>query len=135
MRSEYWWFLLFTFFLSMGANLIDEFIIGLRWGSGTTPLALAADMLTVFPMAAVTTRRLHDIGMSGWWQAPVFVVYILHLDIFIPAFLDPTFRGLVVLIAAIYGFWLLIRLARDSDPYINQYGPNPKGEDMADVFT
>jgi uncharacterized membrane protein YhaH (DUF805 family) len=25
-------------------------------------------LILFFPMISVTTRRLHDIGRSGWWQ-------------------------------------------------------------------
>jgi uncharacterized membrane protein YhaH (DUF805 family) len=53
------------------------------------------------PSLAVTVRRLHDSGKSGW----------AYLIIFFPV-------GNII---------LLIFLMRDSTPGANEYGPNPKG--------
>ena len=55
-RSEFWWWALFIFLVSMGAQLISS------------TLASLISLLTLLPSIAVTTRRLHDIGRSGWWQ-------------------------------------------------------------------
>jgi uncharacterized membrane protein YhaH (DUF805 family) len=54
------------------------------------------------PLIAVSVRRLHDTGRSGWW-------YLIN---FIP--------GLGSLIFFIFTVF-------DSQPSENQYGPNPKG--------
>ncbi|MFM1887044.1 MAG: hypothetical protein RL026_2201 [Pseudomonadota bacterium] len=61
-RSEYWYFTLFNFVVSMIAGFIDG-ILGLDIGivGGLTGLAL------LLPGIAVSMRRLHDIGKSGWW--------------------------------------------------------------------
>ena len=53
------------------------------------------------PGIAVTVRRLHDIGKSGWW-------------------------GLVALIPLIGSLILIYFAAKDSQPETNEYGPNPK---------
>ncbi|MGH8611865.1 MAG: DUF805 domain-containing protein, partial [Gammaproteobacteria bacterium] len=50
---------------------------------------------------AVSVRRLHDSGKSGWWLL----------------------IGLVPLLGAIM---LLVFMVQDSVPGENQYGPNPK---------
>jgi uncharacterized membrane protein YhaH (DUF805 family) len=52
------------------------------------------------PSIAVSTRRLHDIGRSGWWQLLIF-----------------TGLGIFVLI-----YWY----AQDSDSNPNKYGTSPK---------
>lgn len=57
-----------------------------------------------FPTVCVGIRRLHDIGMSGWY----------YLVSFIP------------LVGAIL---MIVWGVRDSQPGSNQYGPNPKGID------
>ncbi len=55
-RSEYWWFAL-AYFIGTGIlGTISETLSGL--------LALGV----LLPSLAVATRRLHDIGKSGWWQ-------------------------------------------------------------------
>lgn len=58
--------------------------------------ALAA----IFPGLAVSVRRLHDIGKSGWWMLLAFL--------------------------PVLGLLLIVLFALDSEPSDNQYGPNPK---------
>ncbi|MFC5521309.1 DUF805 domain-containing protein [Polaromonas jejuensis] len=55
-RPEFWWFFLFQVLASIAASLVGERLNGL------VSLAL------LLPALAVGTRRLHDIGKSGWWQ-------------------------------------------------------------------
>lgn len=55
-RPEFWWFVLFTFIASGILNQIH-------------PIAGSIFSLATFlPSIAVATRRLHDLGKSGWWQ-------------------------------------------------------------------
>lgn len=63
-RSEYWWFYLFTVLLSWGAQIVGY----------TSSIPIMVDVLPsiislifLLPTLAVSSRRLHDIGKSGWW--------------------------------------------------------------------
>ena len=90
-RKEFWFFNLFTFSLSL--------IISSLFGPQSPLLGLL--MLAIFlPFLAVSARRLHDIGKSGWW-------YLISL----------TGIGFFLLI-----FWWV----QDSDTNINQYGEATK---------
>ena len=55
-RSEFWWFFLFQILVVIVASFLGSTI------SSLVSLAL------LLPALAVGTRRLHDIGRSGWWQ-------------------------------------------------------------------
>lgn len=55
-RSEYWWWALFVLLASIGTAMISDTVSGL--------FALG----TLLPFLAVASRRLHDMGRSGWWQ-------------------------------------------------------------------
>ena len=55
-RPEFWWFFLFQVLASIAASMISELLNGL----------IVISLL--LPGLAVGTRRLHDIGKSGWWQ-------------------------------------------------------------------
>lgn len=59
-RSEFWWFMLFNLIVNVVASVVDG-AIGL-------PIASLAAMLgLLIPGLAVTIRRFHDTGRSGWW--------------------------------------------------------------------
>ena len=62
------------------------------------PLYLAV----LLPGWAVFTRRMHDIGKSGWWW-------------------------LIALIPIVGAIVLFVFVCKDSEPGDNAYGPNPKG--------
>jgi uncharacterized membrane protein YhaH (DUF805 family) len=100
-RKEYWWFILFTFVVSLVLGIIDtlagtyDTTYGIGLVSGLFNLAI------LVPSIAVNTRRLHDTGKSGWFQ----LLFLIPLVGFI--------------------LWI-IWMVRDSDDGMNQYGPSPK---------
>lgn len=69
-RSEFWWFFLFQILVSIVASMLGDVVAGL------VSLAL------LLPALAVGTRRLHDIGKSGWWQLIMLTVIGLLLLIY-----------------------------------------------------
>ncbi len=60
-RPEFWYFLLFNLLVGTAAGIIDKESHGNAIGNLT-------GLVFLLPSIAVTTRRLHDIGRSGWWQ-------------------------------------------------------------------
>lgn len=105
-RAEYWYFYLFNLIiyiiLSVFGGMIGIFNITLTGGNEINILAILYSLAVLLPGLAVSVRRLHDIGKSGW-------MILLNL---------------IPLIGAI---WILILMIRDSVPGDNEYGPNPKG--------
>ena len=65
-KAEFWYFYL----LGMGLNVVSYFIdvnyFGIREGFG--PASTIVGLVFALPGLAVASRRLHDIGKSGWWQ-------------------------------------------------------------------
>jgi len=61
-RSEYWWFYLFTWVLSLGGSIMDNMT-----SSGEVFYWITA-IVTFTPAIAAGARRLHDVNKSGWWQ-------------------------------------------------------------------
>lgn len=59
--SEYWWWVLFNVGVQVVAILIDESL----WGLVLLGLIL--------PSLAVSVRRLHDTGKSGWYLLIGFI--------------------------------------------------------------
>ena len=105
-RAEYWYFCLFNIIISLILSILGKAIgvfnvtIGTT-GNETNILSIIYSLAVLIPGLAVSFRRLHDVGKSGWML-------------------------LIVLIPIIGVIWLLVLLARDSDPGDNRYGPNPK---------
>tara|TARA_B100000929_G_scaffold80830_1_gene63096 strand:+ start:1753 stop:2118 length:366 start_codon:yes stop_codon:yes gene_type:complete len=70
-RSEFWYFVLFSFILQSAFLLIDIIIgweIGRVNGIPVLPLLETSRLSLLVPSISVTVRRLHDINKSGWWS-------------------------------------------------------------------
>ena len=65
-KAEFWWFYLFFIILSIVTYFIDLNLMNSENGVGFFSAIMF--LLLFLPMTAVSTRRLHDIGRSGWWQ-------------------------------------------------------------------
>jgi uncharacterized membrane protein YhaH (DUF805 family) len=66
-RSEYWQFHLFVTLMGWGASLVGAtaFVAGDLSGQ---MFELIVFLVFITPTLAVGSRRLHDIGKTGWWQ-------------------------------------------------------------------
>lgn len=106
-RKEYWMFTLIWLLIAMALSLLAAFFDTQEmmtqrakmpfWGG----LLVMFSLLTTLPMLAVTARRLHDVGKSGWFQLISYVPVIGNL-------------------------YLLYLLIQDGEPGVNKWGPNPK---------
>lgn len=70
---------------------------------GSDIVSVLYPLAVLIPALAVTVRRLHDTNRSGWWL----------------------FIGLIPLVG---GIIVLVFTLQDSDPYENDFGPNPKDQ-------
>jgi len=62
-RKEYWFFILFSMLLGIGAAIVDAFLF-----DGTRHIFYGIIRLGIFiPSIAVTIRRMHDVDKSGWF--------------------------------------------------------------------
>jgi uncharacterized membrane protein YhaH (DUF805 family) len=59
-RLQYWYFVLFTWLVSLGASMADIFIPG-------NQLENLVAVLLFVPSLTVAIRRMHDTDHSGWW--------------------------------------------------------------------
>ncbi len=62
MLAEYWWFMLGCFILYFAASSLDIL------------LGRIVIMMLFLPMLAVTVRRYHDVGLSGWWGVALWLL-------------------------------------------------------------
>ena len=74
-RSEYWWFYLFTILMSWGATIVAAAMFSFE-DPMVDILPSIVSLIFFIPAIAAGSRRLHDIGKSGWWQL-LFIVPII----------------------------------------------------------
>ncbi len=75
LRSEYWWWTLFVILMQIATSIIDAVIFGVGEGS-LQVLTLLVSLALFLPGLAVTVRRLHDTGHSGWWILIILIPLI-----------------------------------------------------------
>ncbi|MDR3444004.1 MULTISPECIES: DUF805 domain-containing protein [Dyella] len=94
-RQEYWMYTLFNCIALVVLVILTK--VSSIFGILYAIYALG----TLLPSLAVTVRRLHDIGKSGWF--------------------------VLISLIPIVSLYLIYLLAQDSQPGTNEYGANPKG--------
>ncbi|WP_221088059.1 DUF805 domain-containing protein [Deinococcus aquaedulcis] len=106
-RREYWMFFLVNFFISLILSVVSNALGWTLTPDTTNPLrslGVLDGLYTLFvlvPALAVSVRRLHDTGRSGWWQ-------------------------LIAVIPLVGPLVLLFFLVQDSEADENDWGANPK---------
>lgn len=70
-RSEYWYWVLFTLILGAVAGILDSAIFP---DSEVSPLNAIAGLIVLLPSIAIGVRRLHDIDRTGWWYLICFTI-------------------------------------------------------------
>jgi uncharacterized membrane protein YhaH (DUF805 family) len=63
-RSEYWYWMLFVFLVSIVAGLIDVAVLS---NTEVFPVTSLVSLGLFLPELAVSVRRLHDLDRRGWW--------------------------------------------------------------------
>ena len=102
-RPEYWWWMLFTFLLTL------------------IPLA---GLVTLILTLAVASRLLHDIGKSGWLQILPFALTVVAIISAVAAIPIPPAVWMIAAFASIV--LLIVWLVRKGDKGPNKYGPDPR---------
>lgn len=148
-RSEFWFFQLIqggvyflfsvvTLILSYMATMFPhnwfEMIIGI-WAL----VYFFYILITFLPAWAVTVRRLHDVGISGWW-VPVIPFFSTGTIVVMTQVRNEEILGLLFLILLVFsgviGIYIFIRLVSDGEVDPNRYGENPKEDDnISAIFT
>lgn len=114
-RKEYWSFILFSWLFALAGLVVVALLCMPFIGSSEEPargasiliglvaiLAVVAFVIAFLPPSyAVLSRRLHDVGMSGWF-------------------------ALLSLIPYLGGFFVLVISLIPSQEATNRYGPYPK---------
>jgi uncharacterized membrane protein YhaH (DUF805 family) len=100
-RTEYWMFTLVSVIVGLVLGLVDEVVFVGPGLSTTGWLHTIYSVAVLVPTLAVSARRLHDTGRSGWWLL----------------------IGLIPLIGVVV---LIVFFALEGRRSCNAYGPDPK---------
>ena len=66
-RKEYWMFTRFHVIFTVSAVMIDGLVFNMGFDSGFGFVYMGYVLATLLPSVAVSVRRLHDVGKSGWF--------------------------------------------------------------------
>ena len=113
-KSEFWSF--FLFLAIVGIVLVLLFFVLLGSEGVTVWVLLLFIILNFFPYIAVTARRLHDFGRSGWIQC-IFIIIGGWTD---------DFLGTGEVIYWITTVIFFIYISQKSTPGENKFGSVPK---------
>lgn len=166
-RSEFWWFELFVLIVTLVWSILGSFIsVAVIFGSGGEDFNVTNYVITLsviiflpilflmIPQYAVTTRRLHDTGRSGWWIVLSLIIGIAYAAAYFKALMPmweridegaipasqfnviaDTFQNspalgtilcLLMLASLAVGITILVFEIQDSHRGENKYGPSPK---------
>jgi uncharacterized membrane protein YhaH (DUF805 family) len=135
-RAEYWWFTLVYTAVGVLLDAVDQ---GLGFEYGLLGLMFTLGLF--IPSVSVTVRRLHDIGVSGWWLLAVIAPAAFFGFESSFAALDSEFNeaapgnssmvSLWLFVVACFGLVLCMVLPGKKGS--NRYGPDPY--DHGDVGT
>ena len=99
-RSEFWYFVLFTFLVSMALNIVDLMLFHSSTGSfHINALGALFSLAVLLPSLGLAFRRLHDTERSAWW--------------------------LLINLTIIGGLVTLVFNCLPGTPGPNKYGPDP----------
>lgn len=113
-RQEYWLFFLGIMIAFIALTIITGMTVGFEGADGDLPsltlMVIGVMAMAIFiPSLAVQVRRFHDQNRSGWFVLLGFIPYI---------------GSLIVLV-----FMLL-----PGTPGDNRFGPDPRDENLDEVF-
>ena len=132
-RSEYWWFMLFCFLISLVTCGIGGLVV-------------------LLPAYAVQVRRLHDTNRSGWWVGANLILGVVVMGLYIAAMFSIfgttlhyynnetamlsalmssgsgwfIILSILGMVGTVLGIVIFVFTLLDSDRGTNQYGPSPK---------
>lgn len=102
-RRNYWWFMLANILIIFAFNVVLRMMVA----PGPSSIRIVLTILLVVyylaliePSIALTVRRLHDTGRSGWWI-------------------------LIELIPLVGVVWFLVLMCLPSEPAANRFGLKP----------
>jgi Predicted membrane protein len=154
-RAEYWFYFLFMNMVWLGFKAVKGLVINCFMPMASMEVQSCASLTNdiicwcatvalMIPMLAVTVRRLHDLGDTGWLSVAIYLLpwlvgvgFTIYTDNFTDLTLDvigESIDGLMGLVGSYMAFYLfelaaliarVIMMARKGTVGENEYGADP----------
>ncbi len=132
-RKAIWLVFLAVIVASIIAAVLDIVFLGTPLDSADSgPISIVLSLATIWPSIAISAKRFHDRGMSGWWVLWFILITIAAL---IPGGIIMAVQGqgalglgavVMVIGVAIPQIWqFIILMVQPGQTGSNEYGPNP----------
>jgi uncharacterized membrane protein YhaH (DUF805 family) len=128
-RTEYWMFVLFNIIFMFAAAFLgallgaifNEYLIQYF----ATIFVCIYYFAVAIPFLAISVRRLHDSGKSGWWML-LGLLNILNSIIGNMRSIDTGLKLFFAILAIAAGICIIVFMVLPSSENANRYGANPK---------
>ena len=87
-RSEYWYFVLSVSLIAFVLTILEVLLGIFSEETGYGPFSALFQIITFIPSISVTSRRLQDRGISGWWQLSYITIvglFVILVLVILPA--------------------------------------------------
>ena len=145
-RREYWGIWLFNNLIALAISVIgrllsdtDAGVFSMLSSMNLTWIVISVlwSIISFFPQASATVRRLHDKGYSGKWYLGVFFLSVVFVTLSFGVGFSILMNGrqsngllilfgLIGLLFIVLAILIFILLLLDGDKTENKYGPSPK---------
>jgi uncharacterized membrane protein YhaH (DUF805 family) len=128
-RNEYWMFILFNILFAIAVAFIGIFLGAIK-DENYIKLYMSQFLILyyaaiIIPLLAISVRRLHDSGKSGWWMLLALLPPLSNIPSNMKNFDDNLF-AVIAIITILSQITILIFLLLKGKDDKNRYGENPK---------
>jgi uncharacterized membrane protein YhaH (DUF805 family) len=128
-RKSFWMFVALSFALAAAAMVLDGVVLGKPDGG---PLAKVANLAVTYPWFCIIAKRLHDLGLSGWWQVLGYAILVVAVVLMMLRTGDETMSNLLAFLLALVPLIVLGAIKGQAGP--NRFGePNSGDREIAPV--
>lgn len=101
-RRGFWLFCILYIAVTFGSVEIDRFFGFVDTEYQTGPIEFVTALVFLWPSIAVSVRRFHDVGMSGWWVLwfpllTIPIVFIAALVLSLGGIADGIFENITAI--------------------------------------
>jgi uncharacterized membrane protein YhaH (DUF805 family) len=136
-RMEYWSYALLTFVTMIVLGFIETKLGLARTGASghpESPLRGVVFLGLMIPGLAVSVRRLHDTDRVGWWVALPVAPILFWIVALVAEFNSPALFKPVMVAILVAPLILLAFMCVPGTKGPNRFGPDPKADDLANIF-